>query len=159
MHPSSGLSFSAQHIKKLTNCSLCTGYIPSFQTRSIEGVSHAIDQILAHHHRENPSPISKSEPSAATTQTKDASDEAVPTKIAETEDASNETVPTKIATPPPGYFDSKSARALFQPRPEETVLQCLQECRIDLLATVIDDWPNGMPELLDGTVNRKPLMK
>jgi len=50
---------------------------------------------------------------------------------------------------PPGYFESHSARALFQPKPEETVLQCLQR-RIDLLSTVIVDWPNGMPGILDG---------
>eukprot|EP00978_Attheya_sp_CCMP212_P032127 scaffold123909_cov56-Attheya_sp.AAC.1 len=55
----------------------------------------------------------------------------------------------KAVPEPPSYFDSPSARALFQPKPEETVIRCLQH-RIDILSKVIDDWPNGMPELVDG---------
>jgi hypothetical protein len=74
MHPSSGLNVkierlsrlpfpnerkkwlallenSARHVAKITNSSLRTGIIPSFETRSIECISsHPIDKTIADHH-------------------------------------------------------------------------------------------------------------
>jgi hypothetical protein len=128
------LENSARHVAKITNSSLRTGIIPSFETRSIECISsHPIDKTIADHHRQNaPPPITNI---TLSTRTED--------------NITSEAIPPRALTMPPGYFESHSARALFQPKPEETVLQCLQR-RIDLLSTVIVDWPNGMPGILDG---------